>query len=65
MPRRTRERASVHCSFAWHMMACPAKVDATYLGQAVEELGLELASLVCSHCLRAIEAGYPTREQSA
>jgi hypothetical protein len=42
---------------------CPAEVDAPYLGQTMEELGLELASLVYSYCLRTTEAGYPTGEQ--
>jgi hypothetical protein len=42
---------------------CPAEVDATYLDQTVEDLGLKLASLVCSYYLRATEAGYLTGEQ--
>jgi len=41
----------------------PAELDATHLRQAVEELRLELASLVGRDCLWTPKARYPAREQ--
>jgi len=41
----------------------PAEVDATHLRQAVEELRLELASLVGRDCLWTPKACYPARQQ--
>jgi hypothetical protein len=38
---------------------CPRELNATKLGQGVEELRLKLTSLVGGEGLRATEAGYP------
>jgi hypothetical protein len=39
--------------------SCPGKLNSTHFGQGVEELRLELTSLVGGDSLRATEAGYP------
>jgi hypothetical protein len=41
------------------------EVDTTHLRQAVEELRLELASLISSDCLWTSKACYPAKEQGA
>jgi hypothetical protein len=43
----------------WMVGGCPGKLNSTHFGQGVEELRLELTSLVGGDGLRATEAGYP------
>ena len=45
--------------------ARPAEMDTTQLGQAVVELGLEVAPLVSRDGLLATEARYPVGEKGA
>jgi hypothetical protein len=44
---------------------CPGKLNSTHFGQGVEELRLELPSLVGGDGLRATEARYPAGKEGA
>jgi hypothetical protein len=49
----------------WMVGGCPGELNSSHSGQGVEELRLELTSLVGGDGLRATEAGYPAGHEGA